>query len=278
MLTYVGAIFDNIKPTLFETSACYFAAKLYQKLALVFLPPKLASWRYKRGFRSLEENLAVQKENNEKTKFKAETVVEQEENDQIELTNIETVSKMLETFLSLLKHETDHVRTTSSKSLGRVCARLPKQQTDFVIQHILKQNLSETETASSWHGGCLALAEMSGRGCLLPEHLASVVPIICDALLYDKQCNGNVTEANVRDAACYIAWSFARAYGIDVLSKHADLLAQRLVCTALFDREVNVRRAASASFQENVGRHNGNLFWIKSFQFKKITKCLKNKI
>jgi hypothetical protein len=177
------------------------------------------------------------------------SIVDQDGDTLLELSSVEKVPQMLEIFLLLLRNETDDVRTSSAKALGRICARLPKQQTDFVIQQILKHTFTEFESASSWHGGCLALAELSGRGCLLPEHLMDVVPIICDALLYDRQCNGNVTESNVRDASSYICWAFARAYGMDVLGKHADLLAQRLVCTALFDREVNVRRAASASFQ-----------------------------
>lgn len=235
--------------SVFEGPDCYFASKLYQRLALVFLPPKLASWRYKRGHRSLEANLTMRRVEEETPKV-AENVARTEDTEALlEMPNVETVPKVLETFLLLLRNETDSVRTTSAKALGRICARLPKNQTDFVIQRVLKDNLSDFGTASTWHGGCLVLAEMSGRGCFLPEHLNDVVPIICDALLYDKQCNGNTTEANVRDAACYICWSFARAYGLDVLGTHANLLAQRLVCTALFDREVNVRRAASASFQ-----------------------------
>jgi hypothetical protein len=246
LLPYAEEIIEQIKFSIFETPACYFAAKLYQRLALVFLPPKLATWRYKRGYRSLEANLTAKIEGTTQIIVEQQPSIDQETEDTL---HIEKMPKILDTFLILLRNEMDDVRTTAAKALGRICARLPKKQTDYVIRQVLNDSFSEKETASSWHGGCLALAELSGRGCFLPEHLAEVVPIICDALLYDKQCNGNVTESNVRDAACYICWSFARAYGIEVLGQHADLLAQRLICTALFDREVNVRRAASASFQ-----------------------------
>jgi hypothetical protein len=66
---------------------------------------------------------------------------------------------------------------------------------------------------------------------------------------------GNYTVgANVRDAACYIAWAFARAYDPEVLKKYVPDLSSNLLITCIYDREVNCRRAASAAFQEHVGR------------------------
>jgi len=60
--------------------------------------------------------------------------------------------------------------------------------------------------------------------------------------------------ANVRDSACYITWAFARAYDPEVLSPYVEELSKNLLITCLYDREVNCRRAASAAFQEHVGR------------------------
>ncbi|KAI6178502.1 Tubulin-specific chaperone D [Aphelenchoides besseyi] len=260
MLIYADEVLKLLETFNLDGPACYFAVKLFQRLALTFLPPKLADWRYKCGYRSLEANLMARsnKENGTNhTKSSESKSINDNSDEADELMIRKSLNIINDVFLRTVQNEMNDVRMTSAKAIGRICARLSKEQTYTIIKQILVNNFDSKAPASSWHGGCLALAELSSRGCFLPDQLAGVMPLICEALLYDKQSNGNVTESNVRDAACYICWSFARAYEIDALREHCELLAQRLVCTSLFDREVNVRRAASASFQENVGRHGG---------------------
>lgn len=58
----------------------------------------------------------------------------------------------------------------------------------------------------------------------------------------------------MRDAACYVVWSLARAYSSAALAPYAHSLATTLVTVTLLDREIPIRRAASAAFQECVGR------------------------
>ena len=134
------------------------------------------------------------------------------------------------------------------------------------------------------------MAELARRGLLLPKRLDVVVDNVLKALVYDERrglllffeiitfvnfswnhfspklrethfvyfylCIGCFSVgAHVRDAACYVCWAFARAYTPEVLRSFvADSLAPALLVTAVFDREVNCRRAASAAFQEIVGR------------------------
>lgn len=73
--------------------------------------------------------------------------------------------------------------------------------------------------------------------------------MLSKALLFEQYSLGFSVGASVRDAACYICWAFARAYEARILKQHVQTLAGDLVCVALFDREVNIRRAASAAFQ-----------------------------
>ena len=100
----------------------------------------------------------------------------------------------------------------------------------------------------------MALAELCRRGLLLPARLDEFVPILEKALVYDINLGNHSIGAHVRDAACYVVWSFARAYAPEIMRPHVMALASKLVNISLFDREVNCRRAASATFQEAVGR------------------------
>lgn len=70
-----------------------------------------------------------------------------------------------------------------------------------------------------------------------------------DSLLYEQEEGGYSIGQAVRDAACYMTWSVARAY-----EQGGYQLGISLMIAACFDREVGCRRAASAAFQELVGR------------------------
>ena len=134
--------------------------------------------------------------------------------------------------------------------------RLPKDFGDEVVGFV--QNLfTSLEGENSWHGGCLTLAELAKRGLLLPNRLDSIIEIIEKALQYDVKVGAHSVGSNVRDAACYVCWAFARSYEADIMKKYVKSLANGLMKTAIFDREVNCRRAAAAAFQEIVGRQGG---------------------
>ena len=74
------------------------------------------------------------------------------------------------------------------------------------------------------------------------------------ALYFDLRKGAQSIGSNVRDAAAHVIWALARSQNQSALVPHAANLEQRLATVALFDREIHIRRAASAAFQEHVGR------------------------
>ncbi|XP_054462818.1 tubulin-specific chaperone D [Anoplopoma fimbria] len=224
--------------------------KLIQRLGLTFLKPRLAVWRYQRGSRSLAANLSMSDSTSVATAATPEVETQDMEEDYDIPEELETV---IEHLLLGLKDKETIVRWSAAKGIGRVTGRLPKELADEVVGSVL-DCFSFQETDNAWHGGCLALAELGRRGLLLPSRLTDVVPLIVKSLTYDEKRGACSVGSNVRDAACYVCWSFARAYEPKELEPFVTQIASSLVITAVFDRNVNCRRAASAAFQENVGR------------------------
>ncbi len=78
--------------------------------------------------------------------------------------------------------------------------------------------------------------------------------MLSKALYFDVRRGANSVGISVRDSAAYVLWTLARVPDHSVLKPHAAALAQKLANVALLDREISIRRAASAAFQEHVGR------------------------
>eukprot|EP01029_Cantina_marsupialis_P011912 TRINITY_DN2641_c0_g1_i1.p1 TRINITY_DN2641_c0_g1~~TRINITY_DN2641_c0_g1_i1.p1 ORF type:complete len:1359 (+),score=487.32 TRINITY_DN2641_c0_g1_i1:110-4186(+) len=240
------------------------ATKLIQRMGLMCMPPKIASWRYSRGQRSLLENV-------ESGAVKADEELNKthEEEEELEEDIPEEVEGVLNALMQSLSDSFLNVRWSASKGIGRICDRLPRSYVDdfvgFLIEplrHHWDDEAEEEEVISdsTWHGVCLCFGELARRGLLLPERLGDVVPAVLVALNFDQPRGSTSVGAHVRDAACYVCWAFARAYSPEVMHPHVGDLALAMLKVALFDREVNCRRAASAAFQENVGRQGAENF------------------
>uniref|UniRef100_A0A8D2PLM3 Tubulin-specific chaperone D n=1 Tax=Zosterops lateralis melanops TaxID=1220523 RepID=A0A8D2PLM3_ZOSLA len=228
--------------------------KLVQRLGLTFVKPKVAKWRYQRGRRSLAANLQAQGaavQNQKREAAAAAAAAEAEDDEEYDIPG--EIENVVEQLLVGLKDKDTIVRWSAAKGIGRITGRLPKELADDVIGSLL-DCFSFQETDNAWHGGCLALAELGRRGLLLPSRISDVVPVMLKALTYDEKRGACSVGSNVRDAACYVCWAFARAYEPAELIPFINHISSALVIAAVFDRDVNCRRAASAAFQENVGR------------------------
>jgi hypothetical protein len=74
--------------------------------------------------------------------------------------------------------------------------------------------------------------------------LKEIYALMKDSLVYEQEEGGYSVGQAVRDAACYMVWSVARAY-----AQGGYELGISLMIAACFDREVGCRRAASAAYQ-----------------------------
>jgi hypothetical protein len=163
------------------------------------------------------------------------------------------VEDIIGNLLDALSDKDTVVRWSAAKGVGRITARLSKSLADEIVASLLER-FDLRQPDSAWHGACLAFAELARRGLLLPVRLAELMPLIEKALLYEVSKGSHSVGAHVRDAACYVCWAFARAYQSVVLQPFSESLAKALITLAVFDRDINCRRAAAAAFQEHVGR------------------------
>jgi len=174
----------------------------------------------------------------------------------------DAIEEVIEELLQALRSGGNDIRWSAAKGLGRVTNRLPKELADEVIGSVI-DILSPLEPHEAWHGACLALAELAKRGLLLPHRLEELVPLLMQALFYDEMKGYMSVGQHIRDSACYMCWAFARAYNPDDVKPFVHKISSGLLTVAVFDREVNCRRAASAAFQESVGRLGNFPFGIE---------------
>lgn len=228
--------------------------KLAQRLALTLLRPNRADWRYTNDPKAIGVPDGVA------------TVVE-------DITNPpEVVEEIIGMLLESLRDKDTVVRYSSAKGIGRVTSRLPKSFAEEIVTAIKdslefdtriisgKRRLKDSTRDSDWHGASLAIAELCRNGAIMPSALRELLPLVFLAVQFDIKKGSHSIGTSVRDAACYVMWSILRCYRTPVLTSFATQIASTLIVVAMFDREISVRRAASAAYQEGVGRHPEGVF------------------
>ncbi|XP_053604149.1 tubulin-specific chaperone D isoform X2 [Plodia interpunctella] len=191
-----------------------YGVKIVQRIGLTFLRPRVASWRYTRGSRSLAVTLGGAQAAGDTEPALASVHTDEDIPQEVE--------DVVELLLCSLRDDDTVVRWSAAKGVGRIGARLPALAAADVCETVLGLFV-DNERETAWHGGCMALAELARRGLLSPAQVGSGINSVIRALERDEP--------------------------------HADALANALIATTCFDREINCRRAASAAYQENVGRH-----------------------
>ncbi|KAL3615585.1 hypothetical protein CASFOL_041246 [Castilleja foliolosa] len=235
-----------------------YLVKLTQRIGLTCLPHRTVTWRYVGRHNTLGENISLNETDCTQTNQLADvnsSYVSQEESclEEEDIDVPDVVEDIIELLLSGLRDTDTVVRWSAAKGIGRITSRLTYSLSDEVLSSVLEL-FSPGEGDGSWHGGCLALAELARRGLLLPISFLKVIPVIIKALHYDIRRGPHSVGSHVRDAAAYVCWAFGRAYYHRDMKDVLTQLTPHLLTVACYDREVNCRRAAAAAFQENVGR------------------------
>ncbi|KZO96931.1 TBCD protein [Calocera viscosa TUFC12733] len=173
----------------------------------------------------------------------------------------EAMDEHVEELVTFLQDKDTIVRYSAAKGLARISERLPVEFANQVLESILSlYDLYEDaaraqeyvpDAEGSWQGATLACAEFARRGLVGGEQLSSVLDWTSKALLFDIRKGAVSVGSNVRDAAAYVMWASARSQTSGSMRPWAVPIAQRLIAVSVFDREITIRRAASAAFQEN---------------------------
>ncbi|EIW80977.1 ARM repeat-containing protein [Coniophora puteana RWD-64-598 SS2] len=224
-----------------------FRTKLLYRMALHLVPPSVSSSRRQR--RTLVGSFVG-----------GQDFADSEDEDVSE-----EVEVVLEQLFEALQDKDTVVRWSAAKGVARLAERLPPSFSNQILESVLGLFEIHSMAAASlydmpaiaeatWHGATLACAEMARRELVPQDHLSQLMSWLYKALFFDIRKGAHSVGSNVRDAAAYAIWSLARAQNTSDLAPYADKLAQNLVVVASYDREVHIRRAASAAFQEHVGR------------------------
>ncbi|KAL0578630.1 hypothetical protein V5O48_003373 [Marasmius crinis-equi] len=243
----LNAALESHESILTNTVVRKFKTKITSRVGLRLLPGRAAS-RRSRGRALAGENTSQSTQSND---------------DDIEVPEEEDA--ILEQLFGALQDRDTVVRWSAAKGVARISERLPSDFAEQVLETILGLFSIHSVAAASlydvppiaestWHGACLSCAEIARRGLIPSDKLPELIRWLSKALYFDIRKGAHSIGSNVRDASAYVLWALARSQNLSDLVPHANELARHLVTVSLFDREVHIRRAASAAFQEFVGR------------------------
>lgn len=125
---------------------------------------------------------------------------------------------------------------------------------------------------NTWHGCLLCLADIAWHTGIQGQNILPTITYslnvhfhstaLIQALTFDFIKGQKPVGNAVRDAACYVLYSLVRT--IPPTSTESSLemwildIAVQLVCVATLDPSTTIRRAASAAYQELVGRQSSD--------------------
>ncbi|RKP21438.1 ARM repeat-containing protein [Rozella allomycis CSF55] len=218
--------------------------KLLQRCGLVLMEPLKNHWRLFNGTRKL---------------LKSEAFEEVKKIEDEEVWVDESVDEIINYLLENVGDKETVIRWSVAKGMARIVYRLPFNMANQILTCLVDIfTFSEPSVYQCHllHGLCLTFAQLLHRGLVPKIFLDKILIIVCEALGFElNPMIHGMNGQNVRDAAAYACWTASRCFqGHEDVYAKFDGLINKLVCVSLLDREVQVRRACSAAFQEWVGR------------------------
>jgi hypothetical protein len=111
--------------------------KFAHNLGLIYLKPRIASWRYKMGSRSLMQNLKEAPKVPEPQD--ADIDYEDEEEEDIDSDcDFDQLEVIISILLEHLKDQDTSIRWSAAKGVGKITGRLTLEMADQIVQDILK--------------------------------------------------------------------------------------------------------------------------------------------
>ncbi|EPY50656.1 tubulin specific chaperone cofactor D [Schizosaccharomyces cryophilus OY26] len=178
------------------------------------------------------------------------------------------LEEIIDFLLLSIEYNDTFVRWSAAKGLARIVERLPWYLAEQIIDAAVLLTLDNTflnpiyntvnisiTCPDLWHGSMLFFARLANMRLLKYKTILHILPLVELGLSYEIRVGTRVSGQSIRDASCYFIWSLYRSYSRKDIEPVQLNLILSLLQTLLFDREVNIRRAATAALFEMVGRH-----------------------
>lgn len=182
------------------------------------------------------------------------------------------LEQILDKLFQTLSGSDTIVRLAASKAIANIAQCLPTEMQKDIVNMVFGIILDDcpndpgepeslhyidrynSASVNQWHGTLVLIAELLQRKLIRPNDIHDLVIIIRTTLTFEQRKLTYAVGSNVRDSSCYVCWALFRSYS-DIPAAVFDELLTELAATSCFDREINIRRAASAAVQEGIGRH-----------------------
>lgn len=194
----------------------------------------------------------------------------------LRMANFSRIEDAITIMLSYVSHQDTNIRCTVSKQISKICLHVDPQSRADIIRALINQlDISpvdgnvfqdtllidmESIDISLYHGTLMTFGQVCGMDSS-SSCLYKIASIVHKTLFTEQHRLMHTVGSNVRDASCFTCWSlFRRHHDSEIPEEILLALFKDLILVCCFDGDLMIRRAASATMQELVGRHGDRLF------------------